>query len=218
MDTRRDKLVALQSFANIETGELDLSKFVYENTLYEKAVKMKQLASKIAKCRACPDMNIKLYTESCPGWGNLNAQVFFVGQSLHEPGVLSGLPFIQGCGYSIDAALRLSGLLRKDVFFSNAVHCHPPANRPSTQGEKDNCIHFLLQELDIVQPKLIVALGNDARDAIELIPPSVKAMKNKTKVLKIKHPASFMYSAPEERIGWIVKLSLEIDKVLNADL
>ena len=40
MDTRRDKLVALQSFANIETGELDLSKFVYENTLYEKAAEL----------------------------------------------------------------------------------------------------------------------------------------------------------------------------------
>ncbi len=209
MELRKDKLVALQSFANIETGELDLSKFVYENSLYEKAVKMKQLASKIAKCRACPDMNIKLYTESCPGWGNLNAQVFFVGQSLHEPGVLSGLPFIQGCGYSIDAALRLSGLLRKDVFFSNAVHCHPPANRPSTQGEKDNCIHFLLEELLVVKPAMIVLLGNDAKDSYEQIK---HRMVWKPKVLKLKHPASFMYSAPEERIGWIVKLSLEIDK------
>lgn len=211
MNTRKDKLVALKAFADLETGKLHTDLFTYENDLYRKAVQMKSLAAKIRRCKKCPGLNVKRFTENCPGWGNLNADIFFVGQSLHEPGVSSDIPFILGCGYSIDAALRLSGLLRKDVFMSNVVHCHPEKNRGSTAEEKEDCLDFLDKELWIVCPRLVVALGNDAKEAVdslrETFPKSVK-------VLKIKHPASFMYSAPEERIDWIVKLSLEMDKVL----
>ena len=197
----------------METGKLFIDKFDYENSLYEKAVKMKALNAKIARCRKCPGLNIKRYTEGCPGWGDLNAKIFFIGQSLHEPGILSNLPFILGCGYSIDAALRLSGLQRKDVFMTNVIHCHPEKNRGSTAEEKANCLPFLLQELYIVNPKLTIALGNDAKEAVQELQEEWK--EPGAKVLKIKHPASFMYAAPEERIGWIIKLSLEMDKCLS---
>ncbi len=212
--SKRDKLVHLKSFCNLETGELDYSYFEYENTLYTKAVRMKALAARITKCKRCEGLNIKRFTESTPGWGNLNASIFFVGQSLHEPGVSSGLPFIKGSGYSIDAALRLSGLLRKDVFFSNVIHCHPPSNRETTPEEKNNCLPFLAKELAIVEPTLLIALGNDAKQMIQ-------RMHNEgiptcaSKFIAMKHPATFMYSAPELRVGWIIKLSMEIDKCLN---
>ena len=204
--SKRDKLVALKEFCNLETGELDYSYFEYENTLYTKAVRMKALAARITKCKRCEGLNIKRFTESTPGWGNLNASIFFVGQSLHEPGVSSGLPFIKGSGYSIDAALRLSGLLRKDVFFSNVIHCHPPQNKDTTPKEKENCLAYLFKEIEIVQPNLLVLLGNDAKQAVTM------ELVEEIKILKIKHPATFMYSAPELRVGWIVKLSMEIDK------
>lgn len=211
--SRKTKLVTLKEFANLQTGQLHTDSFGYENLLYTKAVKMKALNAKIARCKKCPGLNIKRFTENCPGWGDLNSPIFFVGQSLHEPGVLSGLPFILASGYSIDAALRLSGLLRKDVFMSNVVHCHPEGNRGSTAEEKKNCLHFLLKELYIVNPKLTVALGNDAKEAMQELQEEWK--EPGAKVIKIKHPASFMYSAPEDRIDWIVKLSLEMDKCLN---
>lgn len=219
MSSRRDKLVALREFVDLETGKVLTDSFTYENTLYKKAVKMKTLAAKIRRCRKCPGLNVKRFTEACPGWGNLNSSIFFVGQSLHKPGVSSGLPFILGSGYCIDAALRLSGLLRKDVFFSNVVHCHPEGNRTSTQQEKDNCLGFLIEELEIVQPRMIVALGNDAKSFVNNFIIGYRKLiteaEDTVKVLKIKHPASFMYSAPEERIDWIVKLSLEMDRCLK---
>lgn len=204
--------MALKALADLETGKLHTDLFDYENSLHRKAVQMKALAAKIRRCKKCPGLNVKRFTEACPGWGNLNADIFFIGQSLHEPGVSSDLPFILGCGYSIDAALRLSGLLRKDVFMSNVVHCHPEKNRGSTAEEKENCLPYLVSELDIVNPKLLVALGNDAKEAVDV---ALSWCTLLGKVLKIKHPASFMYSAPEERIDYIVKLSLEIDKVLK---
>jgi len=197
---------------NLETGDFNEPAFDYENDLYSKAIKKKSLDVKLRNCSLCPGLNIKRCTEVCPGWGNLNAKVFFIGQSAHRPAVLSDLPFIIGCGYAIDAALRLSGLLRRDVFITNVVHCHPGKNRASTDDEKKNCLPFLQEEIDIVQPELIIALGNDAQWAFE----QIRGQGGKWaahKPLNIKHPASFMYSAPEERVGWIVKLSQEIDKV-----
>jgi len=210
MSTRPEKLTSLRDFVNLETGEVYQDKFIWENNLYEKALRKKSLDKSISECSKCPQMNIPRYSGSCPGWGNLNSPCFFIGQSLHQPGMMSGLPFILGCGYMLDAALRLSGMKRHEVFLSNVVHCHPPRNRPSTMKEKKNCLSFLKQELNIVQPKMVVALGNDAVWATMRL--GMKSSKNQ-RIIKVKHPASFMYSAPEQRIEWIIKLSTEIDKI-----
>ena len=212
MKTRKDKLVILENFLDLETGKIDESAFDWENQLYDKAVQMKALNNKIRKCTLCPGMNIKRYTECCPGWGNLNSPVFFIGQSLHTPGILSDIPFILGCGYVLDASLRLSGLLRKDVFISNTVHGHPPGNRASTDEEKNNCVGYLANEVQIVKPQLVVAHENDAKDTLNYLL-THSPLLVKVKVLRIKHPASFMYASSELRIDWIIKLSLEIDKV-----
>ena len=210
MKTRAEKLVALRGFADLQTGKLNEPAFIYENTLYEKAIAIRRVNRQIAKCSLCDGLNIKRFTDSAPGWGDLNAKVLFVGQSLHKFGILSGLPFILGSGYLLDAALHLSDLLRKDVFITNVLHCHPPGNRASTEDEKLNCLTFLSLEIQIVKPKLIVALGNDAKWAVNTL--KIKSTKER-RLLCVKHPATFSYSAPERRIEWILKLSKEIDKV-----
>jgi DNA polymerase len=59
------------------------------------------------------------------------------------------------------------GKSKKDVFITNMVHCHPPDDRKSKRIEIYNCAKFLDRELAMVRPRLIVALGNDARDALK---------------------------------------------------
>jgi uracil-DNA glycosylase family 4 len=212
MSNRREKLIALQQYLNLETGEVDTSAFEDEKLLYEKSILKKSLDSRICRCDRCPGLNIKRSTECCCGYGDLNARIFFIGQSLHQPGVDTGVPFINppdnpnSSGWCIDAALRLSGLRRKDVFMSNVLHCHPPNNRQSTAEEKENCLEYLQEELDIVCPDLVILLGNDAAQA----PLNFNAVG---KVIKMKHPATFSYSAPERKIDWILKLSKILDKV-----
>jgi uracil-DNA glycosylase family 4 len=212
--TRAEKLTQLQQFCNLETGELDKSQFGKEFSLLDKAVAMTILAGKIKRCRKCEGLNLTRMTEGAAGWGNLNADVMFVGQSLHEPGMVSQIPFIGGSGLAIIAALRLSGLERGDCFWTNTVHCHPERNRRSSEEEKKNCLRFLYAELSIVRPSLIVAMGNDAKEAM-MQTPITKPMNGDATLICIKHPASFMYAAPEKRVNWIVKLSLEIDKCLK---
>lgn len=210
MSLRSNKLSQLSEFCSLETGKMADDWAVEEDLLYEKALSYKPLCKMIRKCQRCPGLNITRITEACPGWGNLNARVMFIGQSLHDLGVVTDLPFIKGSGYMIDAALHLSGLRRWNCFFTNVLHCHPEGNRPSTPKERKNCLPFLIKEVDIVQPKMIVALGNDAKESLKHL-----RVDKKMKIKCMVHPASLIYSAPEKRPDWIVKLSLEIDKCLE---
>jgi DNA polymerase len=137
----------------------------------------------------------------------------FIGQSLHEPGMYSQIPFILGSGLIIDAALRLSGIDRHDCYWTNIVKCHPERNRASTDEEKENCWYYLSEEIRIVQPRVVVALGKDAKQATEKYE---KKYKDKSrKWLSYVHPASLLYASPESRPNYIVKLSLDIDKILG---
>lgn len=212
MSERSKKLIQLSKFCNLESGDLDESEFADLDLLYQKGRKYHRLCQKIRQCSLCPGMNIGRVTEVCPGWGNLNADVMFVGQSLHEPGMYSQIPFILGSGLIIDAALRLSGINRHDCWWTNAVLCHPERNRASTEEEKKNCLSYLFEELDIVQPYVVVALGKDAEQSVG------KYMRGREygwKYLHYVHPASLTYSAPENKPNWIIKLSLDLDKALN---
>jgi len=213
MSKRSDKLERLSGFCCLETGEFDKDAFADLKLLYEKGRKYHRLSQRIRQCNLCPGMNIKRVTEACVGWGNLNAEVFFVGQSCHEFGVYSGIPFILGSGLMIDAVLRLSGIDRHDCYWTNVVHCHPERNRASTEEEKENCLPYLFEEIDIVQPKVVVSLGKDAKLATERYK---KEHTNKAeKWLSYVHPASLIYSSPEARPNYIVKMSLAIDKILG---
>jgi len=212
MSKRSDKLEHLSKFCNLETGELDMNEFADLELLYQKGRRFHKLSQRISRCHLCERMNIGRVTEACSGWGNLNADVMFVGQSLHEPGMYSQIPFILGSGLMIDAALRLSGIDRHDCFWTNVVLCHPERNRASTDEEKENCWSYLAEEIDIVQPRVVVALGRDAEQGVK------KYMETREygfKYLKYQHPASLIYSSPEARPNWVVKLSLDLDKILG---
>ena len=212
MSNRSKKLEHLSKFCNLETGEFDKDAFADLDLLYQKGRRGHKLAQRIRCCDLCPGMNIGRVTECCPGWGNLNADVMFVGQSLYESDMYSQIPFISKMGVLIDAVLRLSRIDRHDCWWTNVVHCHPERNRASTEEEKENCWGYLAEELDIVQPRVVVSLGKDADWAVKKY---MKERECEFKYLKYSHPASLMYSAPEAKPNYIIKMSLDIDKILG---
>ena len=207
---RAKKLVRLSAYMNLETGTLyDEENFQDEFTLMDKGTQMKVIASRIRACKKCPGLNKKRLTEAIPGAGNLNADIFFLGQSLHGPGMVSEIPFVGGSGLLIIAALKLSRLERHDCYWTNIVHCHPENNRPSTEREKKNCLVYVQKELDIVKPKLLVLLGRDAKEAAIEVPEG-------TKVHKVKHPSAILRDGvPESISDFVVKLSLAIDGAIK---
>jgi uracil-DNA glycosylase family 4 len=212
MSLRSKKLIELSKFCDLESGNFKEDAFTNLDLLYEKSKQYYKLSNMIRSCNKCLDMNIKRISECVPGWGSLEADIMFVGRSLHTPGMFCGVPFILNTGLLIDAALRLSGIKRWDCFWSNCLHGHPEQNRASTDEEKSNCWPYLAEEIDIVCPRIVVALGKDAEQSVCKY---MDTRKYEFKYLKYQHPANLIYSSPEARPNWIVKLSLDLDKNLK---
>lgn len=135
------------------------------------------LDSEIAGCRRCEGMNIAPVTVSAPGYGSLSSPVALIGQSLCEKCMESQIPFTGGSGELIDESIEGAGYEKKDIFISNAVHCHPPRNRPSHEHEIVNCSQYLHRELEIVRPRLVITLGRDAERVLKFLYPRARVSK-----------------------------------------
>lgn len=97
-----------------------------------------------------------------PGHGNLEAEVFLAGQN---PGVnegLEGRPFVGLSGQYVDSLLFQCGISRESVFIDNVVHCLTPGNRVPNYGEISACSHWLDKSVEVVNPRIIVAMGATA--------------------------------------------------------
>lgn len=209
--TRENKLLKLAQLLDPATGVIIQNKFKREQALFKKARQKRLLDKQIRNCKKCPGLNESGVSTGAAGWGNLSAKIFFIGQSLCTQCMATSIPFTAGSGYLIDAALRLSNLERNDIFISNVVHCHPPNNRASHTYEIEFCIEYLKQELNIIKPKLVVALGKDAGVSIH----KFKLTRgHKFELYEVKHPASFMYSGWRGAKDWILNLSFTIDKYI----
>ena len=136
------------------------------NPVQNRRRRMNTLAAQIRACLACEGMNIPTVTQAAPGFGSLSSPVVIIGQSLCGPCMASQIPFTGGSGRVLDRSLQIAGLAKTDIFLTNVVHCHPPGNRPSQPHEIINCRPYLHNELAIVAPRLVVALGKDARAAV----------------------------------------------------
>lgn len=132
--------------------------------------RMSVVKTRIKGCQLCSGLNIPHETESAPGSGSVDSPVVFVGQSLCHKCMHTQIPFTGGSARFIDEALADAGIPKDRVFTTNVVHCHPHAsprdNRASLPHEIENCTPYLHDELDIIKPRLIIGLGQDARNVL----------------------------------------------------
>ncbi len=86
-------------------------------------------------------------------------------------------PVTRGSGRILDDSFKKAGIAKDKLFITNVVHCHPPENHPTSLPEwKGNCTPYLHRELQIVQPRLVIGLGDDAEVAVRSAYPGVKAL------------------------------------------
>ncbi len=209
--SRKNKLVLLRQYLDLETNELKEDNNP-GNILYVKILRKKQLDKQIYNCHKCGiNHNIKSFTKSVPGWGNLNANIFFIGESPCVHSMQAQFPFAWRSGRILDIILELSGLTRYDIYISNSVHCHLETKRTPTDKERAMCSMFLYKELQLVEPKLTVTLGNSAKTAMEYINKGKKFKTLKCSIIHAIHPARFLYNNTGLR-DYVLKLSLELDK------
>lgn len=93
------------------------------------------------------------------GDGNPKAQLVFVGEGPGADEDAQGLPFVGRAGKLLTQMIEAMGLQRKDVYICNVVKCRPPENRTPEEDEVTTCSPFLLRQLDVISPKVIVCLG-----------------------------------------------------------
>jgi uracil-DNA glycosylase family 4 len=93
------------------------------------------------------------------GDGNPKAELVFVGEGPGADEDAQGLPFVGRAGKLLTQMIEAMGLQRKDVYICNVVKCRPPENRQPEDGEINTCSPFLLRQLDVIAPKVIVCLG-----------------------------------------------------------
>jgi len=133
------------------------------------------------------------------GVGNPNASIMFVGEAPGFNEDQQGEPFVGAAGKLLDKLLESAGLSRSQVYIANVIKCRPPNNRDPEQDEVDTCKPFLLQQIELINPKLVCTLGNWATQTI--LEKKVGITKVKGQAIKLErfvvfpllHPAAALH-------------------------
>ncbi|MXX52627.1 MAG: uracil-DNA glycosylase [Dehalococcoidia bacterium] len=115
------------------------------------------LVSRITNCTSCGLSDGR--TNAVPGSGSLDADIMFIGEGpgFHED--RQGVPFVGQAGNLLNHMLSVIGLSREDDYITNMVKCRPPNNRDPFPGELEACAPYLDEQLELINPKVIVTLG-----------------------------------------------------------
>ncbi len=119
---------------------------------------MDEIAEKIRNCQKCPLYLTRQY--AVPGEGSYKSPVIFVGEAPGEVEDLHGKPFIGKAGQLFSKILQSVQIKREDVFISNMLKCRPPGNRTPSKSEVEICLPYLESQIALINPKIIVTLGN----------------------------------------------------------
>lgn len=115
-------------------------------------------------CTAC---NIAQYRKHIvSGSGNLKSKIMFIGEAPGHKENIEGIPFVGDAGQILNNALHLIGFNREDVYITNIIKCRPPNNRIPSVVEVENCVDYLITEINTIRPKIIVTLGKTALNTI----------------------------------------------------
>lgn len=123
----------------------------------EKSQELKNINEKWFKDCKCELK--KMTTQPVPGNGNPNAKIVFVGEAPGKSEDAQGIPFVGAAGKFLNEMLGEIGMKREDIYITNIVKYRPPNNRDPEPSEKDACREWLMEELNCINPKLIIFLG-----------------------------------------------------------
>lgn len=124
----------------------------------DKNLKLEELKTECNNCHKCILGTTR--TNIVFSDGNPDAKIFLIGEAPGADEDATGTPFVGRAGKYLSQLIEESGLSRKnDFYIANTVKCRPPENRVPTDDEKKICEKYLLKQLDIVQPKVIVLCG-----------------------------------------------------------
>lgn len=119
---------------------------------------LEQIKADIIKNNICPDLAQEA-TNLVMGDGNIDADIVFIGEAPGKTEDTTGLPFMGAAGKFLNEMLAGIGMKRSDIFITNIVKYRPPNNRDPTTDEKTAFWPYLVRQLDVIRPKIVVTLG-----------------------------------------------------------
>lgn len=167
-----------------------------------------ELAAEVAGCTRCELCNGR--TQTVFADGNPHAQVVFVGEAPGEQEDIQGVPFVGRAGQLLTDIIEKGMQLnrKRDTYICNVLKCRPPGNRNPNPEEMKQCEPYLVRQLELIKPKVIVALGGIASKALLNTDDSVGKLRGRWHEyhgipLRVTyHPAYLLRSPGEKRKTW----------------
>ena len=175
-----------------------------------KAEQLEEIKQRIESELVCPLKDAA--TNMVFGKGNPDAQIVFIGEAPGEKEDVQGIPFVGRAGKELDKLLNKIGLTLDDVYICNILKYRPPKNRDPTVEEMKSHTPYLIEQLKIIQPKIIATLGNYSTKFVlgGFTPDNMRKVKgisvlhgqkqdvefegNNFAVVPIYHPAAMLYN------------------------
>jgi uracil-DNA glycosylase len=168
----------------------------------------RDLCRDILNCRKCRLARSR--TQAVPGEGSLKADLMFVGEGPGRDEDLQGRPFVGEAGKLLTRIIDKMEFSRKEVYITNVVKCRPPENRNPQADEMDQCRNYLFHQIEMIQPKVIVTLGNvptkyllQTNKGITSLRGSWQKFRN-IPVMPTFHPSFLIRRRDDKKLKWDV--------------
>lgn len=140
-------------------------------SLDDKAARLGSIAQRVALCHLCAHL-ASSRTQTVFGVGNPNAELMFIGEAPGADEDRQGEPFVGRAGQLLTRIIAAMGFERDEVYIANVLKCRPdmpagePGNRRPTPAEMETCLPYLTEQIEIIRPKVLVALGATAVEGL----------------------------------------------------
>ena len=142
------------------------------------------------------------------GVGNPMAELMFIGEAPGADEDQRGEPFVGRAGQLLTNMIKAMGLRREDVYIANIIKCRPPNNRTPERDECETCSPFLFRQIEVIKPKVIVALGAVAAKTLLAVNSSMADLRGRwydfrnTKLAVTYHPAFLLRDPRQKKETW----------------
>lgn len=164
------------------------------------------LQQAVATCTRCTLHATR--TKTVFGVGNRKAQWLFIGEAPGADEDRQGEPFVGRAGQLLNAMIEALGLQREEVYIANVLKCRPPGNRDPQPNEVDCCEPYLMRQIELIAPRLIVALGRHAAHSLLKTDAPLARLRGQrlsyrgTPLVVTFHPAYLLRTPGDKRRAW----------------
>lgn len=223
------KIMQTDIFDQVKTYILEEQKrgkkgyLLKKRTNNKKKKSLEDLSKQVSTCKKCE--LYKTRTNTVFGTGDLKADLMFIGEAPGADEDLQGKPFVGRAGQLLTRIIEAMSLQREDVYIANVLKCRPPGNRNPSLDEIFKCEPYLLEQIELIKPKVLCALGTFAAQTLLKTKTTITSLRGEfhdykgIPLLATYHPSYLLRNPHAKRDVWqdmkiiMKKMDLAIPRV-----